>query len=379
MKKTRFVYRQRFFLLVALATCIFAGLIVAHHICAVSWYQRKFSAVRVTIALVMLICASSYFAYVLYLLYRPYYGVTKTPFMRADLSSLTGNRLSHYYVHADGRYGHAIEQGLFSTPPFDSDGILLVDYGGETGKQHNPVILCLYALENWELLLQGDDQKRRAVFFEQADWLVEQQEEGKWYYHFTWKEKKVEAPWISGMAQGLGISVLLRAWQLAEAPKYLNAAEQAFKILEIPIDRGGVACRVGKGTWFEEFPNPSAPSHVMNGHIWTLFGIWDMWRVTGNPDALRLFNEGLVAQKADISKYDAGFWILYDQESKIPLNSHYFDFQIHQLTVLHALSGDPIFATYAAKWEAYRRNIANFCGVLRLVVRRKMHRLLDGC
>jgi hypothetical protein len=173
------------------------------------------------------------------------------------------------------------------------------------------------------------------------------------------------------MAQGLGISVLLRAWQATDDPKYLRAAEKSLEIFKIPVDHGGIADKKGPETWFQEYPGAS--DSVLNGHIWALFGLWDMWRVKKDPEALQLFNEGVTALRANLHKYDTGFWImnnLAEPHVDIParpallLGSHYFDFQINQLIVMYAVTGAPIFSEYARKWEQYRKNKLNFIRIL---------------
>ena len=326
------------------------------------------------IVFAILISASLFALYRIRRVYRYHFGIPNLhPFHRADLSDLTGNTLSHYYVHMDGKYVRAVESGLYSTPPFDENGIPMVDYKREINKQYNPYSISQFALENWELFLQTGNQKHLDTFLKQANWLVENQEEGKWYNHFEVKRRGLKNPWVSCIAQGAGISVLLRAWQIKEDEGYLRAAEKAFGIFKIPIDRGGISYKNGTGTWFEEYPNPSAPSHVMNGHIWALFGIWDMYRVTHDADALRLFKEGVLALKTDISKYDTGFWVLYDQQFRAFLSSLYINSEINQLKVMHALTEDSIFSDYAKKWEQYRQDKKrSFYRVLKTKVYKKL-------
>lgn len=304
------------------------------------------------------------FAYGFHRLYRLYFAPLDGYFSpRAHLSSLSNSILGYYYIHADGRNAKSVELGVYSTQPFDKNGIPLRDYRGQ--KIYNPVHICQYALENHVLLLQTGKQKYRDTFLKQADWLIKHQEDGKWYHHYEIKERNLKAPWVSAMAQGQSISVLLRAWQLTEKSQYLEAAQKAFGTLKIPIDCDGVAYKGKVGTWFEEFPNPLAPSHVMNGHIFALFGIWDMYRVTHDPDAFRLFDEGVSVLKTDIGKYDIGFWVLYDQQNPNGLlNNAYLGLEIEQLKVMHALTKDSIFSKYLVRWENYQRSRRSFYKIL---------------
>ena len=297
--------------------------------------------------------------------YRHHFGIpVHHALLKADLSDLTDATLSHYYIHSDGRNAHAVASGLYANPPFDANGVPMVDYGGKSGRQYNPVTISQFALETWELFLQIGSEEHLRTFLRQARWLLEHQENGKWYYTFDLERRSIKAPWISAMAQGQGICVLLRAHQNTGRTDYLSAARRAFEVMRLPVDQGGTSYPGNEGIWLEEYPNAPILTHVMNGHVWALFGVWDIYRVTGSDDSLRLFSQGVAALKADLGRYDIGYWAVSDQGTNKLLNSTYMDFEIDQLTVMHALTSDPAFLACAKKWDAYRQNSRNIWPIL---------------
>jgi hypothetical protein len=312
-------------------------------------------------------------------LWRHYFGqIPGLAFASADYTDLRSRRLSHYYVQARGENAEHIEAGRLSGVELGPDGVPRVDYGGAMGKQFNPVTIGLYALENWERYLNADDTQRRERFLRQAEWLVAEQDQGRWYYRFDADvlQPGLRNPWASAMAQSLGISVLLRAWQLTDDTRYSRAVQEAFGVFAIPFAQGGVVCPCEGGVWLEEFPDAATPSHVLNGHMWSLFGLWDYWRALADGEAKRLFDAGIAGLVRNLGKYDNGYWVCYSRRPHPPLvNSAYLHFQIDQLRVLEAISGERALGEYAARWEGYHRNGWGFVRILARGAGEKVRRL----
>lgn len=277
------------------------------------------------------------------------------PFI-ADLSDISDSSLSHYYVHTNGTLVHAIESGVSSRVLLDSANIPIVDYGDETGQQYNPVTIAQFGLESFELYLQTKDKKYYHSFLDVANWLSNNQFEGRWLYNFEIEDRNLKKGWISAMAQGQAISLLLRAWQVSQDSIYLNVASNAFEFFKINNLVEGVAYPVDDVTWYEEYPNPQKPSHVLNGHIYALFGLWDYYRVIKDETALELFEKGKNAVIKDIKSYDTGYWVLYQQNSLYLLNGTYMDLHIDQMNILYNLTGDSIFQEYENRWQKYYNN-----------------------
>jgi hypothetical protein len=257
--------------------------------------------------------------------------------------------LGHYYLRHPVRGGRLVvepECFVLATDAVPVDELA----------KRNPTIVAQKALVNWDAYLVTGADRYRARFLEHADALLATQQDGRWDWRIDIPTRGLKAPWISGLTQSQGISVLLRAHQLTGEVAYLDAATVALKWLHKPLARGGVAIRTPAGIWYEEYPNAEQPSHVLNGHIWALFGIWDYFRVTRDPKAARMFRRGVDLLKTEIANFDVGYWVVYDQLNRVDMvNGFYMNFIIEQLKALHAITGDTAFERLARKWTGYQQ------------------------
>ncbi|MGA2744680.1 MAG: D-glucuronyl C5-epimerase family protein, partial [Candidatus Sulfotelmatobacter sp.] len=211
----------------------------------------------------------------------------------------TAKELGEYYMlfaeKADYR-GH-----------YDSSGVPQLDYHGHIGLQYNPIAIAQYGLGNYNLFRRNTDLDRRRKFFLAADWLcshLEQNPQGLavWNHHFDWEYRDtLRAPWYSALAQGQGISVLVRAHKELQkeshgdpgAARYLDAAQRALACFYLPIKDGGVAFTDESGDlWFEEYI-VSPPTHILNGFIWAAWGVYDYFLATQDASAQELFSHAV--------------------------------------------------------------------------------------
>src|SRR5262249_926149 len=145
------------------------------------------------------------------------------------------------------------------------------------------------------------------------------------------------APWYSGLAQGQGISLLLRAHKETGASQYLSCAKRALAAFDVDVRDGGVYYEDQDGNlWFEEyivFP----PTHILNGFIWALWGIYDYLLVTGDAHVKELFGRAVKTLRESLPRFDTGFWSLYEQSgTKLPMIASPFYHALHivQLRVM---------------------------------------------
>lgn len=253
--------------------------------------------------------------------------------------------------------------------PFDKKGVLMLNYFGDTGIQYNPDAIAQYALGHFEKYLGNGDNDHKEIFLRQADWFVNNLRErnkgvGVWEYNFDFEYfKRVKKPWYTSLGQGHGISVLVRAYLLTEKAIYLNIAKKAFLAFRYPIDVDGGVKYIDKDgyVWFEEAIIKPC-THILNGFIWALWGLYDYYLATKNTEAKELFDQGIRTLECNLYKYDNRFWSKYDLAKTILpgiASWYYHSLHIIQLRVLYLLTDKEIFKRYAYEWERYKRKILN--------------------
>lgn len=251
---------------------------------------------------------------------------------------------------------------------YDPVGIPQLDYHGQIGLQYNPIAIAQYGLGNYNLWKHTADPARKEKFFCVADWLVSHLEPNRhglfvWKHHFDWEYREtLKAPWYSALAQGQGISLLVRAYKDSGEERYLEAAASAFQSFQCPISAGGVAFTDESGDlWFEEYI-VAPPTHILNGFIWALWGVYDYALATNDRSAQDLFSKGVRTLLHNLGRYDLGFWSLYEQSgTRLPMvaSSFYHRLHIVQLRVMHRLTGENLFAETAERWDSYKNSRAN--------------------
>jgi hypothetical protein len=251
---------------------------------------------------------------------------------------------------------------------YDTSGVPQLDYHGTIGLQYNPIAIAQYGLGNYNLWCCSADPERKKKFFRAADWLathLEQNSKGifVWNHHFDWEyREKLKAPWYSGLAQGQGISVLVRAHKESGDAHYLNAALAAFESFQHKVTDGGVAFTDESGDlWFEEYI-VSPPTHILNGFIWALWGVYDYALATHKSAADDLFARGVKTLLHNLDRYDLRFWSLYEQSgTPLPMIASGFYHRLHivQLRVMHRITREETFARIAERWERYAQSRAN--------------------
>ena len=247
----------------------------------------------------------------------------------------------------------------------DSAGIPMLDYHGRIGPQYNPIAIAQWGLGNYNHYRRTRESERQKKFLAASDWLCSHLEQNRlgvwvWNHHFDWEYRTpLKAPWYSGLAQGQGISLLLRAYDESKSRTYLEAAERAFAAFFRSTAEGGVAFTDEHGDlWFEEYI-VSPPTHILNGFMWAAWGVYDYLLATRDNSAQRLFDAAVRTLRANLSRYDLGFWSLYEQSgTRLPMVASAFYHQLHivQLGVMHRLTGDEIFLRYAERWAKYARS-----------------------
>ena len=264
-----------------------------------------------------------------------------------------------------GQYYMLFHNKAIYTGNLDFDGIPMLNYHGSIGVQYNPIAISQWGLGNYNLYKKNNSSKNYKKFISCSDWLLENLVKNKkglyvWMHNFDWEYKNtLRAPWYSGLAQGQGLSVLVRAWKETGDEKYKNASYKVFKSLKTNIDNGGVIYTDGKNQkWIEEYIL-EPPTHILNGFIWAVWGVYDYHLVFSDKSAKPLFDNYLLTIKNELEKYDTGYWSLYElSDNKIRMVCSDFYHQLHivQLEILYEMSKIVKFKSYSSLWNGYRKN-----------------------
>jgi heparosan-N-sulfate-glucuronate 5-epimerase len=270
-------------------------------------------------------------------------------------------------VHQLGEY-YMLFAGKADYPGHhDSAGIPMLDYHGEIGLQYNPIAIAQWGLGNYNFFCQAQSNERKKKFLAASDWLcatLEPNPHGSWVWNhqFDWEYRSpLKAPWYSALAQGQGISLLVRAYRETGDAAYLEAAERAFNSFLKSTREGGVTFTDTRGNlWFEEYI-VSPPTHILNGFIWAAWGVYDYFLATHSCAARDLFAQAVLTLRENLDRYDLGFWSLYERSGTLlPMVASPFYHRLHvvQLRGMYRLTGDEVFARFADKWEAYAHSRA---------------------
>ena len=153
--------------------------------------------------------------------------------------------------------------------------------------------------------------------------------------------------------------VLLRAYDATRDEQYQDATQRVFQSLLLPVEKGGVLfVDEHRETWIEEYL-VDPPTHILNGLIWAVWGVYDYSLASNDPAPRKLFDDVVRTLTNNLKRYDMGFWSLYEQSgTRLPMVASPFYHQLHvvQLRVMHQLTGEDTFARYADRWESYARS-----------------------
>ena len=189
-----------------------------------------------------------------------------------------------------------------------------------------------------------------------------------WLTDVPLPQYKNPGPWQSAFAQGRGVSILLRGYQLTDDKKYAEMAEKALIPFTKPVSEGGVTSFTQWGPFYEEY-TAKVPTLVLNGMIFSLCGVYDFVRVfPENKLAKKIYNDGIQTLKNILPEYDLGYWSRYnlckaDWYPEIdPATIGYQRLHITQLEMLYKLTNEKIFQEYAEKF----RKQDNFLNIIRM-------------
>lgn len=252
--------------------------------------------------------------------------------------------------------------------PFDQSGIPLLNYHGHIGVQYNPIAIAQYGLARFNRWCDFGAMDDRAAWLTAANWLARTLRPNThgvlvWMHEFDFPYRQtLRAPWYSGLAQGTGVSLLVRAARETGDPELAEAAKRAFEALTLPVSDGGVSVRDERGhLWIEEYV-VTPPSHILNGFMWALWGVYDYARTTSDTRALDIWSECVQTLRQHLGWFDTGWWSLYEAPNTgqpMLASPYYHRLHVVQLHVMHRLTGDEVFLVAAERFTRYSQRRVN--------------------
>ncbi len=170
-------------------------------------------------------------------------------------------------------------------------------------------------------------------------------------YRVTFKD--MQGPWISGMAQGAGLSYLARYYALTGDTTALRTIRQVAYVLLKPVEQGGTIGKTPEGyPWIEEYPGSKAAPEVLNGFINGLIGLHEYNRVLpGDTAAIRMEKTCYRSFLETISAYDTPTWTDYKRIRNSIIQLSYLRYQLAELEHLYEIYGDDFLLRQSQIWS----------------------------
>lgn len=250
-------------------------------------------------------------------------------FLSSSFGQPLGTRVADggYYIDLRVKAWSDDFHGFWHWPPGRQSWIAMAQYG-------------LGCNERW---VAGEGESWLAAARSVGDRLLENQtDEGAWVQGFDLKHTyELRAPWVSAMAQGEAASLLVRLERATGEERYGEAARRAIEPMP--------SAWLPDGSPFpQEYPT-DPPSHVLNGGIYAIWGLYD----AGSGDQ---FEDAVETLVRNLHRWDTGSWSLYDLYPH-PIRNWaslaYHELHTTQLRAMTAMSSRTALAEAADRFESY--------------------------
>ena len=263
------------------------------------------------------------------------------------------NDLGPYYIDMRPAIIHYVNN--IYGGKFDEDGVPLIDT--KIGLVYSPINIAQYGFMVHSRYSETKNEadlrilKNCLAVLEKTK--TKDDDKSIWYHEYPNAKYDLPLPWASAMAQGEVISFYLRMYQILDDDSLLQTAKEAYNYLKVWKSEGGVRVLDDeKNLWLEEYPTEK-PLLVLNGFIYAIFGLFDLFRVTGSEEVKKEIDACILTLRNSLNKFDTGFWSLYDL-GEGELVRYYYQKNVHvpQLQILYQLTGESIFDKYQKRWSS---------------------------
>lgn len=241
--------------------------------------------------------------------------------------------------------------------PLETDSIELFSYRG--GTYYHPVFMinrCKHFIDAYSVSEDSVYLRRAIRYVRKLMALSELHNDGAYLpYPFRFavhgdSSLTFEPPWYSGMAQGAGLSVVMRIYDITEEEEFLDYGKILFATFAHPrssdtpwvsrIDSAGFY-------WIEEYPHNEKPGMTLNGFIAAVFGIYEFYCQTDDPRAKSILEMALTTIKQYMPEYRKHYQkSLYCLGHEAPSRAYHF-LHIAQMKQLYRITHDEYFQLMA--------------------------------
>lgn len=247
-----------------------------------------------------------------------------------------------------GYYNNMKEKVSYMPHIVDSDDmpVLRTESGVDF---HFPVAIFQFSFGLLDFYYETREEKYLKKFHQCAEWAINNQMENGAWDNFSYIY--VNNPY-GAMAQGEGASLLLRAYKLFDDKKYLKAAEKAIRFMLSDVKDGGCTLYDKEFVVFLEYSHLPA---VLNGWIFSWWGLYDYYLVTGDNGIYSIMQKSLKTLIKNLPLFTCRYWSNYDLGGKIA-SPFYHNLHIAQMQAMFILTREKVFDDYSTLWESQQKN-----------------------
>ena len=160
------------------------------------------------------------------------------------------------------------------------------------------------------------------------------------------------------MYQGVVISTLVRAYRIDRDEELLELCKKATLVFTRSLEEGGVKTQESGGSLYEEYPAYPLP-RVLDGYLFSLLGLYDLWVETESSEIRGLFEDGIQGLKASVDFWNyRNKWSWYGSHGYL-CPPHYHQLNATLLAILGRLTGDEALQRYAQLWDTNKRTFVD--------------------
>lgn len=257
-----------------------------------------------------------------------------------------------------GYYNNLTEKVTKNPISLESDD-LPISTTEKKEKIYFPVAIFQYGLGLYDLYLKTNAEKYLKKFLICANWALDNiDEKGRWNNFFFYTPR---TPY-GAMAQGEGVSVLLRAYKETGDDKYLNTAKKAIDFMILPLEEGGTTKYENDSAYLMEY---TFKGMVLNGAIFAWWGLYDfVTTIKDKGEYKDILNKTLDSLVKILPQFKCRYWSMYSLDGLIA-SPFYHNLHVAQMEAMYELTHITIFNEYASRWRKQQLN--PFCKTLAFI------------